>query len=233
MQTRIITFIIALLSLSLVAGAQIDLSKKIPGIKYENSYQFDSSIDMEIEFYNAKGKLQEKIPYFSHYAPDFQYITIKHQRGNTVYQSLFDLPNNNCLIILGEGNQAMGSAAVMKDNEGRVLKALPVNETGETKTIVGHVCKKYTFDVPEFKGELWMTSTVNLPNDVGILKASKMGKYYQSLPVDGFVMEITSTTPKGRKTVMKTTAFHPDKKYKVTIPDDFGRAINKIDFYEY
>lgn len=233
MNAKTITLILVFLVCAFSGNAQIDLSKKIPGIKYESSYQFTAAIEMEIDFYSSKGKLQETIPYFSHYTPDFQYIDIKHRRGNTVYQTLFDIPNNNCLIVLGEGNDAMGSASVMKSNEGRTLKTLSLTETSETKAIAGKTCKKYTFDVPEFSGEMWITSQVNLPNDVGILKASKMGKYYQILSVQGFVMEITSLTPKNRKAVMKTLALKPSETLKVSIPEEFGRAINKIDYYDY
>lgn len=222
-----------LLFTSLVLEAQIDLSKKIPGIKYEKSYLFDQQIDMEIDFYTKKGALQMTIPYTSHFTRDYQYINIKHQRGATVYQTIFDMPNNNCLIILGEGKQVMGSASVMKDNKGRELKELPMTKTGETKKILGQTCTLYTFDVPEFSGEMWVSTQVPLLNDVGILKASKMGKYYQKIQAKGFVMEITSVTPNGKKTVMRTTSLKQEKDYKVNIPDDFGAAINKIDYYEY
>ena len=233
MNRKMITSLLLLLCFSFTSKAQIDLSKKIPGIKYEKSYHFTSGIDMEIEFYNKKGNLQTTIPYTSYYTPDYQYICIRHQQGNTVYQTLFDLPNNNCLIILGDGDQMMGSAAVMKDKEGRELKELPLVKTDETKEIAGYVCTRYTFDVKEFSGEMWTTTEVKLPNDVGILKASKTGKYYEKIPIDEFVMEITSVTPKGKKTVMKTTALSDKKPYDIKIPDEFGTAINKIDYYDY
>jgi hypothetical protein len=222
-----------LLFISMTSEAQIDLSKKIPGIKYEKKYHFDNQIEMEIDFYTKKGSLQMTIPYTSHFTDDYQYINIKHQRGNTVYQTIFDMPNNNCLIILGEGKQVMGSAAVMKDNEGRKLTELPMTKSDETKKILGQTCTLYTFDAPEFSGEMWVTTQVPLLNDVGILKASKMGKYYQKIQAKGFVMEITSVTPNGKKTVMRTTSLKQAKNYDVSIPDDFGAAINKIDYYEY
>lgn len=219
--------------LSISSVAQIDLSKKIPGIKYEKQYQFDNLLEMEIDFYNKNGKLEMTIPYISHFTDDYQYINIKHQRGNTVYQTLFDMPNNNCLIILGEGKQIMGSASVMKDNKNRSLKELPMTKTDESKKILGQTCTRYTFDVPEFKGEMWVSTQVPLLNDVGVLKASKMGKYYQKIQAKGFVMEITSLTPKGKETVMRTTSLKQAKNYEVNIPDEFGAAINKVDYYEY
>lgn len=233
MKREIIATLMLLTCISFTSQAQIDLSKKIPGIKYEKRYSFTTGINMEIEFYNKKGKLQTSIPYTSYYTPDYQYICIRHQQRNTVYQTLFDLPNNNCLIILGEGDQMMGSAAVMKDNKGRSLKELPLVKTDETKKILGYLCTRYTFDVKEFSGEMWATNEIKLPNDVGILKASKTGKYYEKIPFNEFVMEITSTTPKEKKTVMKTTAFFDAKPYTINIPEEFGAAINKIDYYDY
>lgn len=230
---RKLMLILLTLSIAVGAAAQIDLSTKIPGIKYEKKYEFDNQLTMEIDFFNKKGSLVSTIPYTSYFTSNFQYIDIKHQQGNTVYHSLFDLPNNNCLIILGDGNQMMGSAAVMKDNSSRDLKELPMTNTGETKKILGQSCIKYTFDVPEFSGEMWITTQVPLLNDVGVLKASKMGKYYQKLSAIGFVMEIISLTPKGKKTIMRTTSLNETSTYKVTIPEDFGSAINKIDYYAY
>ena len=233
MYTKITTTLLVLLSFTIFVKAQIDLSKKIPGIKFEKNYHFTAGIDMEIDFFDKKGKLRTTIPYSSYYTSDYQYICIKHQQGNTIYQTLFDLPNNNCLIILGEGDQIMGSSSVMKDNEGRILKELPLSKTDETKEICGKPCTKYTFEVEEFKGELWATLEIKLPNDVGIFKVSKTGKYYEKLPINDFVMEITSITPKGKKTTMKTKALFDNRAYNITIPDEFGAAINKIDYYDY
>lgn len=220
--------------LSLNTSAQLDVSKHIPGIKYESSYTFDTCTEMEIDFYNKKGKLQMTIPYWAFYHSDFQIINIKHQRGNTVYQTIFDLPNNNALIVLGDEKEVMGSASVLKDNDGRELKTLELKPTDETKTILGFTCQKFTFDAPEFYGEFWITNEVkDLPNDVGILKASKMGKYYPKISAEGFVMEITSFTPKGKQTVMRTTGLKIPRKSHLEIPEDFGVAINKIDYYAY
>lgn len=233
---KIFSLLIAFLPLlmAIQAKAQLDVSKHIPGVKYEKSYSFDICTEIDIDFYTKKGALQMTIPYWIFYKPDFQQICVKHQRGNTVYQTLFDLPNNNCLILLGDEDQIMGSTSVMKDNTGRALKKLNLTATSENKQVAGFNCTKYTFDAPEFSGEMWITKELNdLPNDVGVLKASKMGKYYQELSADGFVLEITSITPKGKKTVMKTKAVKQSKKSFVKIPDDFGVAVNKIDYYEY
>lgn len=232
MKRKLILFIATFLTVTMVK-AQLDLSKKISRIKYERHYVFDNQLSMEIDFYNKKGVLRSTLPYTSYFTDDFKYIDIKLQHGSTPYQTLFDFPNNNCLIILGEGKQISGSAAVMKDNTGRKLKELPLTKTSETKKIHGQTCTKYTFHVPEFKGEMWITTQVPLLNDVGVLKASKMGKYYQKIAAKGFVLEITSITPRGKKTVMRTTSLKKAASYTVKIPDDFGTSINKIDYYAY
>jgi hypothetical protein len=225
-----ITFFLVIFTFGLYA--QIDLSKKIPGIKYESSYTFSKAIDMEMAFFNKKGKLRMAIPYWALYNPGFKHFNIKHKRGSTVYQTIFDMPNNNCLIVLGEGDQVTGSASVMKDNEGRELKTLPLTKTDETRSILGKKCTKYTFDVERFSGEMWVTTQVNLPNKVGVLKASQMNQFYEDVPVEGFVLEITSINKRGMKTVMRTTALPHDIDVTVTIPEEFGRAINKVDYYD-
>jgi hypothetical protein len=125
------------------------------------------------------------------------------------------------------------SSAVMKDNEGRNLNKLPLTKTAQTKDILGYKCIQYTFKSDRFSGEIWATNQIELPNDVGILKASKMGKYFEDTPVEGFILEITSIARNGLKTVMKTTEIHKNKKYAITLPNEVGKAINKIDYYDY
>jgi hypothetical protein len=226
--------LLALAMLAIISvHAQVKLNPTNQRIQYDNSYHFSAGIEMEIEFYDRKGKLEQTIPYFSYYSDDFSHIAIRHERGRTIYQTIFDLPNNNCLILLGEGENLNGSAAVMKDNQGTELKVLKLENTGISKPILGYSCTQYTFEVKEFTGEMWLTDEIDLPNDVGIFKASKTAKYYQTLSERGFVMEITSTTPKGRTTVMRTTAMHPSLSYTVNIPDPFGHSLNKIDYYNY
>ena len=36
-----------------------------------------------------------------------------------------------------------------------------------------------------------------------------------------------------KKTVMKTLALNNEKIHDIKIPDEFGAAINKIDYYDY
>jgi hypothetical protein len=231
MKTTSITLLALLIFMGLSLKAQLDLSKKIPGIQYESTYRFSAGIDMEMDFYNRKGKHDMTIPYFSFYNNDFSHFVIKHVRKGSVYQVLFDMPNNNCLILMGEGENRYGSAAVMKDRNGQQLKVLELKSTGETKTICGFNAKRYTFEAAEFNGEMWLTNELDLPNDVGVLKASKTGAYYQVLSEEGFVMEITSFTRKGKKTVMKTTAIRSELDHTVDIPEPMGKAINKLDYY--
>lgn len=228
-----LTVLAVLVLLSSSSIAQLDLSKKIPGIKYEENYEFDSSIEITMDFYSKKGAHQMTIPYASYFTNDYNHFCIKILRGNSVYQTLFDMPNNNCLILLGEGENVQGSAAVMKDNTDRILKELPLIKTTKSKEVLGYNCNLYTYSTEKINGEIWATTELDLPNDVGVLKASKMGKFYEKIPVDGFILEIISTTKKGKKTVMKTTAFHKEKSHKISIPKDFGVAINKIDYYDY
>lgn len=233
MKLKISLITLILLTFSSQLFSQIQLQANVPGIKYEKQYEFDAEIGMDMIFYNKKGAHRMTIPYVSNYSNDKNYICIKILRKNSVYQTLFDFPNNNCLILLGEGESMNATSAVMKDNEGRDLRTLPLTRTEKKKDILGYHCHQFTFNTDRFHGEIWVTKDLDLPNDVGLLKASKMGKFYEDIPVDGFVLEITSITPKGLKTEMKTTSINPDKKHTVTLPAEVGPAINKIDYYDY
>jgi len=232
MNIKSITTLVSLLCLVLITNAQFQLKVNIPGIKYEDNYSFDASVEMDMEFYSKKGSLRSTIPYETYYSEDYKYICVHIKRGSS-YQTLFDFPNNNCLILLGDGNNLQANAAVMKDKKERTLNKLPLTKTDKTKVILGYTCNQYTFNVDKFYGEIWATSAINLPNDVGVLKASKMGKYYEDVPLEDFILEITSTTPNGLKTIMKTKAIHKNKKHKINIPSECSKAVNKIDYYDY
>lgn len=222
-----------LMAIPLHGLSQTDLNKGKSGDIYQSQYRFTASISMEMSFYDKKGALREIIPYESIYTSDFRQFSLINKRGNAVYQSLFDIPRNYCLIIVGQGDQLMGSLALMKDNSSKLMKTLTLIPTEETKTIAGLLCSKFTFNVAEFSGEMWLSEEIDLSNEVGVFKVSKTSKYYQQLSAKGFVMEITSVTPKGKKTVITTTALEPSKETVIRIPDTFGTSLNTIDYYDY
>lgn len=234
MKTFITILIVSTFIFTTNATAQIDVSKHIPGIDYASNYSFNKCNRMEIQYFTKKGKPRMTMPYKIFYSDDFEVIDIWFQRGSMISQTLIDFPANNLLIIYGEGNNISGSAAAMKDREKKKFKKLPLEKTDETKDILGHKCNKYTMKTDEFTGEIWATKSINhLPNKTGIWKASKTEMYYQTIPDIGFIMEITSFNPKGQKTVMKTLELEAETNYGVNIPEEFGIAINKVDYYKY
>jgi hypothetical protein len=128
----------------------------------------------------------------------------------------------------------MYNAGRFKYPEEKDLKKLDLLETSETKDILGHQCKKYTYTYKKIWGEAWLTSDISLSNDYGLFRAAKMAALHNTLSVGGFVMEMTTEDSTGAKTVMRTISLENDEAYTVSFKGvDMSTAINKVNYYTF
>lgn len=227
------TLLFILISLSLlskISSGQHELEK---GEKLQQIFHFSAAIAMEANFYDKNEKLIQTTPFETLFSHDFQQSCIRQLRGKTMYETIFDQAANKCYILIREGENSMGSVAEMKDRSAKKPKILPLEATGERKQVAGFECSKFRFATDEFSGELWITQALDWPNEAGVFKVSKMGKYYQQIDVQGFILEISTITPKGKKTRITTYEVKPVAGNTIKLPEGLGRAINKVDYDEY
>jgi hypothetical protein len=221
--------------LSFVLLVQVSMAQlKAPGVKWDESYKFDKANKLKIDFYDKKGKLMQTANYQTHYQSDGKNFDVRlvASNKNMNMETVFDLTNEVCIQVFGD--KSMYNAGRFKYPEAADLKKLDLVETSETKDILGHKCKKYTYTFKKIFGEVWITDEITLSNDYGIFRAAKMAAKHNTLSVGGFVMEMTTEDSTGAKTVMSTVSLENNEGYTVSFKGvDMNTAINKVNYYTF
>lgn len=219
---------VALLTINLTAQL------KVPGVKWNESYAFDKCNKFKVDFYDKKGKIVRSLDYQTHYQSGGKNFDVRLLAPNKAsnMETVFDIANEVCIQNFGNG--AMYNTGRFKYPEGDELKKLDLVETSETKEILGHKCKKYTYTYKKIWGEAWLTDEVTMSNDFGLFRAAKMAALHNTLSVGGFVMEMTTEDSTGAKTLMRTVSLGNDENYSISFKGvEMSTAINKVNYYTF
>jgi hypothetical protein len=210
---------------------------KAPGVRWNESYSFNKVNKFKVDAFDKKGKLMRSLDFQTHYqtnGKNFDVRMIATNPGNQI-ETVFDLTNEVCIQIFGDkSKQAMYNTGRFKYPEEKDLKKLDLVETSETKDILGHQCKKYTYTYKKIWGEAWLTSEIKVSNDYGLFRAAKMAALHNTLSVGGFVMEMTTEDSTGAKTIMRTISLENNEDYTVSFKGaEMSTAINKVNYYTF
>ena len=221
-----------ILSLSQLSG-QITM----PGVKFSDSYSFDKCNNMKIEFYAKNNELMRTLLYKTYYesaGKNFMVIMDAPGKGGDM-TTIFDMANEVAVqIFSSDSPEPMYNAGRFKFPEGADIKKLEIVPTEETRTIAGHVCKKYTYTYKRIFGSVWITGDVKLPNDYGIFRAAKMAALHNTLSAEGFVMEMTTEDSGGGKTIMTTVSLEANESTTIKLPrSKVGTAMNKVNYFTF
>lgn len=210
----------------------------LPGVKYENSYNFDRCNVFQMEFYAKAGELMRTADIKTYYQSDGENFVVKYlsdKRGFGM-ETVIDKKNEVAIQIMGSGGGAtpMYNAGGYKYPSEEDLKKLEVVPTDETRQILGYTCKKYTYTFKKIFGEVWITDQVKLANDIGVFRACKMAALHNTISAEGFVMEMTTEDAKGGKTLMKTVSLENAEKYTIDFKGvEMNKAINKVNYFTF
>jgi hypothetical protein len=211
---------------------------KVPGVKWEEGYNFDKCNDFKIEAYSKNGDLKSTGLFKIYYQSDGENFLIKlvmDGKGNGI-ETLLDKKNEVAIQIFGSGGGAKpfyntGGYKYPGETELKKLELVPTNET---RQILNLTCKKYTYTYKKIFGEVWITDQISLPNDVGVFRACKMTALHNTLSVAGFVMEMTTEDANGGKTLMKTVSLQNDGNYTVDLKGvEMNTSINKVNYFTF
>jgi GLPGLI family protein len=229
---RIISVMVFIMIFQLV-NAQL----KAPGVKWDETYSFDKCNVLKIEFYAKGNELMRTLDYKTYYQSNGDNFSIvsTNPKGKDRSETLIDKKHEIAIQSYKSGDTyMMCNAGGYKMPEAAELKKLDLIPTNETKQILGHKCKKYTYTYKKIFGEVWITDEVKLPNDYGIFRAAKMAALHNTLSVGGFVMEMTSEDAKGGKTLMKTISLENNENYIASFSKaEMTTAINKVNYYTF
>jgi hypothetical protein len=221
-----------------VISAVAQFSLKAPGVKWDESYTFDKCNVFKIEAYAKNNELMRTIDVRTYYQSAGENFDVKYLnpgKGNEM-ETIVDKKNVVGVQMLGGGGGATPMITVggYKFPADADLKKLDLVPTNETKDILGHSCKKYTYTFKKIFGEVWITDDVKLPNDIGMFRACKMAAKHNTLSVPGFVMEMTTEDSGGDKTLMKTISLENSGQYTVDLKNaNVSTALNKINYFTY
>lgn len=219
-----------------VSQAQVKI--KAPGVNWESAYIFDRCNSFEVFFYVKNSELMKKIAYKTWYQTNGKDFSVKlfdiSRSINYENETVFDLKNEVAIQVWKAGTQTYYNAGAFKYPTEKELKQLQLSPTNETKQILGFNCKKFTYQYKKIFGEVWLTSEIQLTNDVGIFRAAKMAALHNTLSVGGFVMEMTTEDSKGGKTLMTTKTLQQVDKHIVNFEGvEMNTAINKVNYFTF
>ncbi|MGQ8335823.1 hypothetical protein ACUNWD_04680 [Sunxiuqinia sp. A32] len=194
-------------------------------VPIEDSYTFDSKIQMHIESYKSNGKLDNEGDFVTYINPEgknFAYEFISgdmEQKGKGMF--IMDFTNGAMIILSddkGEKNgivyginldEAMDDAYDELDEE--QIKNINLNpyleKTGRSKSIAGYTCEEYKYNNPEEDTEasFWISEKANFKTRDYMSSIFKSAAYSRGMPW-GFVMESESINKENNeRTLMKVT----------------------------
>ncbi len=230
-----ITVIIILLCSHLMVLSQIKMSA--PGVKWESNYTFDRYNVFKVEFFSKNKELMRTLDYTTYYQSNGENFSIVSTtpKGKDRSETVIDKKNQVAIQAYKTGDQfSMCNASNYKIPNETELKKLELVPTNETKTILGHTCRKYTYTYKKISGEAWITDQIKLSNDYGLFRAAKMSALHNTLSVGGFVLEMTSEDAKGGKTVMQTLSLQNKGNYQADFSNaEMTTAINKVNYFAF
>jgi hypothetical protein len=247
MKTIVLLIVTALAAAGQASAQQITA----PGVKWSESYTFDRCNQMKVEFYASGNELMRTLNYKTWFSStgmesqttpeglkvpksSFAVMMDAPGKGGDI-ETIFDMGNEVAIqVYSSDSPEPMYNAGRFKYPVGEEIKKLELVPSEETRTIGGHLCKKYTYAFKKITGSVWITGEVTLPNDYGIFRAAKMAALHNTLSAEGFVMEMTSEDARGGKTIMTTVSLGNSENHTVTLPKGkVGTAINKVNYFTY
>ncbi len=144
-------------------------------VDYEEAYNFDAYIQMEITTYKKNGKLDEKMIYDNYlHKTDADYAMVFNNDDN---QStiIFDTKNSAMLILTESDGERTGFATTIDpeamaelaedyvDEEDVDMDSYKPMKTGKTKTILGYKCNEYLVKNEESEVHMWVSEAPTTP----------------------------------------------------------------------
>jgi hypothetical protein len=225
-------------------------------VKFEDRYDFTSSVTMEFKTINKNGKEESDGNMITFFNPDekytaYEFINTDPKDQNDGKAGIFILDyKNKATIILSADNENSGIAYGMDEDftddrlNSEIENSTPVKDeetgtenpllkkTGRTKTIAGYKCEEYRYDDKNITSRLWITKDFHWSNRDMLQKAFSGSVYSHEVP-DGFLMESeTKDKSTGKKMIFRVTEVNKDKTISFNMADYEITNIGKMSLPE-
>ncbi|MBZ0242751.1 MAG: DUF4412 domain-containing protein, partial [Bacteroidales bacterium] len=191
-------------------------------VPVEDSYTFDHLIEMQVESYDKKGKMESEGQFISLLNSDSKSMAYQVVSGDMseAGQGIFIMDaENGATIILNEEKgektgivygtgaffSSIGESIDEDDFEETPEDYLAnpnVKKTGRTKTIAGYKCEEYKYTDEESESEVWITMDMKLNTRDFFRTLFKTNLYSRGIPW-GYMMEATTIEKNGEKSFMQ------------------------------
>ncbi|MCK9451649.1 MAG: DUF4412 domain-containing protein [Bacteroidales bacterium] len=191
-------------------------------IPFEDSYTFETLVEMQVESYDKKGKIESEGQFITLLNPNSKsmaYQVVSGDMGDSGQGMFIIDAENGATIILNEDKgektgivYGMGAffSSLGESLEDENLDETPedylnnpnVKKTGRTKTIAGYKCEEYVYVDEESESEVWITTEMKMNTQDFFSTLFKTNLYSRGIPW-GYLMEATTTEKSGEKSFMQ------------------------------
>lgn len=175
---------------------------------YEQSYNYDGRIVMEMTVYGEEGEDDAVVDYVTYMNEKSGDVAIEvkpvsgeaAQEGALLMTMIYDVKNNCALMLTAQGEQKTAIVTGMDDVEAEIDNSdseydseMPdYKKSGRTKTISGYKCEEYVLVEEDSKMSMWITKDMKTGLNKKQMQKAGMATWYSGPEGNGMMMEMES-----------------------------------------
>jgi len=198
-------------------------------VDYEETYNFDAYIQMEITSYKKNGNLDEQMVYNNYlHKTDADYAMVFKDDDNKT-TIIFDTKNSAMLILTESDGEKTGFATTIdpeamaelvedyKEEEEVDVDAYKPAKTGKTKDILGYKCDEYLVKDEDTEVHMWVSEELGkeMRKDWMGNKQTFGGMFTHAAYMNGMVLEYDVIDKRGQKSVMQVKKIDMNHSHKL------------------
>jgi hypothetical protein len=184
-------------------------------VPYEQTYKFDTYVQMEVRDFNKNGKETDYILYDSYVSKDAVDYAMVYTDKKDQTTIIFDSKNSAVLILTNSDGEKMGIATEVDPEtmaeefeEEEEMETLKPYKTGKSKQILGYSCDEYLIENDQMETHMWVCDKLGKQIRKEMLaQTSTFGAIFvHAAYADGMVMEYEELEKEsGDRSVMLVT----------------------------
>jgi len=198
-------------------------------VDYEEAYDFDAYIQMEITSYKKNGNLDEQMVYDNYlHKTDADYAMVFTDKDNKSI-IIFDTKNSAMLMLTESDGEKTGFATTIDpeamaelaedyaEEEEVDMDAYKPAKTGKTKDILGYKCDEYLVTEEDTEVHMWVSEALGkeMRKEWMSNKQTFGSMFTHAAYMNGMVLEYDIIDKGGQKSVMQVKKIDMNHSHKV------------------